>query len=523
MPAGTNFKLRADIGQYKQSMNEAKAATKTLDAEMKLAQTQFKATGDAENYLQQRTRILAQQITQQEKAAKNARDAMAKMAQNGIEPSNVEFQKMSRTALEAEEQLARLRMEAGRTGDELLRSGESAGKMSQVMDTLKGMTPFASITAGFAAVRSIVSEVSNKVEELKQRLYESASWADEISTTSARYGLSTKELQQWEQAAKYAETDVDTILKARDKLLAKMDTDTRSLEAQLVTATGKERQKLLDEISAKNFLVLDDGFKQYAITLKDTEGQMRDSMEVFWDLIDVLGQVENATARDQLAQEYFGKSFRDIETLIQNGREGWNKYAQEASTVSQESIDALNQVQDAKDRYEHELEVFQKNQDARRAEQAQNSLNRKAAWLHFANTGELQQEARTDVENVRDAVQAYGNWVDETFPWLANLKKSLKGEGEDDASEAGADVAKAFATGAEANAELAASAGAALAAAIVNAFASVTPSGSGSVTNNTTNQNFGNTFVLDASMSPDLNAAILANHLREQAGYGVGG
>ena len=73
MAAETSFKLKADIGPFKTAMTEAKAATKTLDAELKLAQAQFKVTGDAEQYLDTRSKVLAQQMTQQQKAADAAR------------------------------------------------------------------------------------------------------------------------------------------------------------------------------------------------------------------------------------------------------------------------------------------------------------------------------------------------------------------------------------------------------------------------------------------------------------------
>ena len=48
--------------QFKQAMSEAADALKTLDAEQKLAKAQFEATGDAETYATERTRILKEQI-----------------------------------------------------------------------------------------------------------------------------------------------------------------------------------------------------------------------------------------------------------------------------------------------------------------------------------------------------------------------------------------------------------------------------------------------------------------------------
>ena len=53
----TRFKLDGEQ-QFKTAMNDAAAAIKVLDSEQKLAQAQFKATGDAEAFATEQTRIL---------------------------------------------------------------------------------------------------------------------------------------------------------------------------------------------------------------------------------------------------------------------------------------------------------------------------------------------------------------------------------------------------------------------------------------------------------------------------------
>jgi hypothetical protein len=510
------------IGEFKSAMTQAKNSTRTLESEMKLAQAQFRATGDAETYMQQRASILTQQMSQQQAALDAARAAMERMDSQGIDPSSAAYQQMQRAAYDAERELVRLRQEADRTGDELSETSNATNQASSALSTLKSMAGFGSLAAGFATVKTIVGQVTEKVKELQQRLYESAQWADDLNTKSARYGLSAEELQRWEFASNFAETDVDTLLKARDRLMQQMgSTDQlREWERQLETATGDQKKTLQGKIGESYFMQLSDGVKAYAVALRDASGEARDSMDVFWDFIDVLKQIDNQTERDRIAQEYFGKSFRELQTLIDGGREGWEEYAQSASAVSQESVDALNKVQDERDRLEHERSVYEKNQDAKRAAEAEAYNKSLADAYHAMNESGM---SKGEYIGTGAAVAAaYGvekasNWLRALFgaePKYENPEADLAQMGRDAGLTTGEAAADAFATGAESGEAAAYAAGAALGAATVAGFAA-NAGGGGSVTNNST-QNFGDTYNIYGGGTEDAAAAAR----RQAAGYG---
>lgn len=491
MPAGTNFKLRADIGPYKQSMNEAKAATKTLDAEMKLAQTQFKATGDAENYLQQRTKILAQQIAQQEKAATSARDAMAKMAQNGVKESDVEFQRLNRSALEAEERLANLRIEAEKTGDELLKTSQDAGTMGDSLSSIDKGMHFQNIMSGIRGITTVISQVADKVQQFVDMVIEAGKWADDLATRSISYGIDEETLQRWEYASNLIDTDVSAILKARDRL---------------TQATRKD-----------DYIAIVDGIKGYAVALKEADGTARNSMDVFWDFIDVLNQMEDATSQDQLAQEYFGKSFRDLEPLIKAGRGEWERLSAEADVVSKENVDALTTMDDSLQKLNSKWETFKRSLAGEIAPAFTNAINnlsravdtllenietiasvieRGLYYLGFTDehpdiaaanreNRKIQSELEREGQNVPpvDAVYAYNP---KTGEWSI-VEQAAQQAGTD----AGVTAAESFANGAASAAEQAYAAGAAVGAA---AAAGAASAAGGNTTNNSTTQNFGDTY-----------------------------
>ena len=343
MPSANTKLSVSGIGEFKSAMQQARTATRTLDSEMKLAQAQFKATGDAQMYLQQRSQILSRQITQQERAVQAARDALSQMAKEGVEPSSAAYQNMQRSAYDAERELVRLRQEADRTGDELLDTSTSADKLDDRLSSITKGVNFQNITSGLGSVSSVISQVASRVEQVVNQIIEAGKWADELATTSKQYGLSPEEMQQWENAARFIDTDVNAMLKARDKLMSKMVSteQLRAYERELETATGDELTKLQAKIGEAYFLQLSDGVKGYAVALREASGEARDSMEVFWDFIDALQKFGSETEKDRIAQEYFGKSFRELETLIEAGREGWEDAAKRSSIVTEESVDAL--------------------------------------------------------------------------------------------------------------------------------------------------------------------------------------
>ncbi len=491
--AETNVKLKADVAPFKKAMTEAKTATKTLDAELKLAQAQFKATGDAEQYLDTRSKVLAQQMTQQQKAADAARKALEQMRNAGVEPSNAAYQNMERSMYDAERELVRLRQEADKTGEELIEASSDATTLGNSLKTIEGAAVFGAIGQGFQSVKGIVQDVARTVTQIMNSMREAGQWADELITSSKRYGLSEEEYQRYEYAAQFIDTDVDAILKARDRLMQK----------------GK----------GEEFISIVDGMDQYAVKLKDTAGTARDTMDVFWDFIDVLGQMQDETARDQLAQEYFGKSFRDLGTLYEKGREGWEEYMAQAAVVTDENVKKLGEMDDSLNRLDSHLNVLTTNLKASASTAVKVGADVLDAALIQGGYVEapITQEHIESVTQARDFLVSVQKWRDSITNSLGLLSDETY---EQRWGKAGENAADAFVAGADSQVEAAASAGAAMAAAIVNAFASMTPGGGGSTTNNTTNQNFGNTFVFDASLSPDLNAAVAEAHRRALAGYG---
>lgn len=482
------------IGEFKNAMNEARMATRTLDSEMKLAQAQFKATGDAETYLQQRTTILAQQISQQEKAAQAARSALEAMRASGVEQSSRAYQDMQRAVYDAERQLVQLRQEADKTGDEVLDLSSDSDKLAKSLDDIGKTSRFTAIANGFQAVASITRTVWNNVQRIGRTVGESADWADELITTAKQYGMSTTELQQYQYASRFVDTEVSAILKARDKLMQKT--------------------------KGEGMLFLTDGMTQYGVALRDADDQARDTMDVFWDFIDVLGQFANETERDAIAQEYFGKSFRELNTLVEAGRAGWEEYMNRADVVSEGDIERLGQLDDQLEEIDSKWEHLKNTTIAGFAPAISAALDGAVAYVS------------NFVESIDSILKGFGILdsdeglqrpiVSTGFTGkkpMADFSSELAEAAESAGTASGEATVSAFASGAAEAAEYAYNAGAAMGAAFASGAASAAAtfgSGWGNTTNNTTTQNFGDTYNYYNSGY----AGYTEEQQRQLAGYG---
>lgn len=219
-------------------------------------------------------------------------------------------------------------------GDTLSAVGQKFGITlpSEISSTLNG---FANLNAGTLALGTGLSALVTGLAKVEKKLIsitkESATFADDILTTSTVTGIATDTLQEYSYAAELLDVSVDTITGSQTKLIRSM------ASAQEGTAAQTE------------------AFEKLGVAYANADGTLRDSKNVFWDAIDALGQMSNETERDAVAMELFGRSARDLNPLVVAGREAMESFAQEAHDVGyvldNEALSALGGVDDAFQRF----------------------------------------------------------------------------------------------------------------------------------------------------------------------------
>lgn len=193
------------------------------------------------------------------------------------------------------------------------------------------------IVNGIKAIGNAVKEVS---KAFASAVTDSAAWADELKALSDVTGISTTRLQELEYASDFIDVDVDTITGSMQKMIRNMQN--------------------ANEGSAS----LSESFSKLGIEITDSNGNLRDSETVFYEMIDALGQVDNETERDALAMDLLGRSAQDLNPLIKAGSDVLADLSQEAHdtgyVMDGEMLDSLGAVDDGFQRLERSGETVKK-------------------------------------------------------------------------------------------------------------------------------------------------------------------
>jgi chromosome segregation ATPase len=203
------------VSQFKKAMEESQGAVKNLDAELKLSEAQYRATGDAETYLQTKTSLLTKQIQEQKNVVKQAEQALQAMKDKGVSETSASFQKMEGNLIKAKTKLTDM--------ETALKNVDSEAKTAG--DSLQGIgknVAWDTVAEGLGKITDKLQSAGRTALRLGKTIAKSAmdstEWADDILTRATQYGIDAETLQRMENVADYIDTDVDTIIAARDRL-----------------------------------------------------------------------------------------------------------------------------------------------------------------------------------------------------------------------------------------------------------------------------------------------------------------
>lgn len=190
-------------------------------------------------------------------------------------------------------------------GDETKTAGEKARDSSGAFTALGEVakTAAAAVAAAFAAVGAAAISAG---KELAQMTVDGAAYADDLLTQSVVTGISTDKLQEYQYAAELADVSVETLTGSMAKNIKSMSS----------AANG-----------SKNVA---SAYEKLGVEVTNADGSLRDSDEVYWELIDALGMVESETERDALAMTVLGRSAQDLNPLIDITSAGMQELGEKA-------------------------------------------------------------------------------------------------------------------------------------------------------------------------------------------------
>ena len=280
-------------------------------AELGRAMQEAQASGDpaaidraANAYNRQSVQVsnLAAKISNTEKAIAAANNAM----NEGAQAATQEGQAMQQTTGQSDQLTAAVQ------------------RMSGIMTA-----EFAAKAAGMVAnaFKQIIDGAIQAGKALLDITTAAGQYADEMATIAAQSNVDVVDLQKWQYASQFIDTEVSAITGALKDLTKNMTSE---------SAASSE------------------AFAQLGISVRDSSGNMRSAEEVMWEAIDALGQVENQTQRDALAMQLFGGSAQQMNPLIQAGSAAFKALGDEAQQagliLSGEAMNSLGAVDDAMNR-----------------------------------------------------------------------------------------------------------------------------------------------------------------------------
>ena len=340
--------LGLDYTQFTGGITEVNRKMGLLDAEFKLAQEQAKNYGTATDELGLKQEYLTQKIALQNQKVEEAKRAYeaAATSQNA---SQKEIDNLQKKFLQESTTLEKLNGQL-KTNDETIKQADKDTK--SFGDEIRGLANTLGINVSpaveklaskfdgvSASVGNAVLGIGAMVGALVSCTMEAAETADELLTLSSTTGITTDELQKMQYAANFVDVSLDTMTGSMNKL-------TRTM------SSARDGSKDSEE-----------AFRKLGIRITDTHGQLRNSNDVFYEVIDSLGKIKNETERDAMAMKIFGKSAQELNPLIEAGSKRLKELGVEAENlgvvIEGDDLEALGELQDSMDRFKATTEGLQ--------------------------------------------------------------------------------------------------------------------------------------------------------------------
>lgn len=334
MPKGENDisgKVGLDIAEFKNGVSQ-------LNREIRVIESGFKAaaagTGDWSkdaDTLKARIDSLSKIIELQKDKVDKTREAYEDIAREQGESSKaaqelaIKLNKETEALNKSERQMREATDALDKMSDESKDAEKKAEDLAKAMEDLgprakKGadMAKAAVVAAGAAAAAAAVGIFKLTTEAGKA--------ADELITMSNKTGISTQQLQEMEYAARFVDVEVKTMTDSMMKLTKNMDNANKGTKDQV------------------------EAFEKLGVEYKNTDGTLRNAKDVWADVVDALGQINNEAERDAISMRLFGRSAQELNPLIVAGGDSLNALAEEARSLglvmSDESVAALGQFDD---------------------------------------------------------------------------------------------------------------------------------------------------------------------------------
>ena len=316
---GITVTFRGDTTQLDKALRQVGNETKKIDQNLKQVNNALKFNPTSVDLWRQKQQLLTQKINETKDKLSLLRQQQEAMDAAGVDKQSAEYQKLQREIITTESKLKTFEGQLKQIGNVNLKAASEQFKEwgSSLEDAGRKMQ-------GLSAAAAVV------VGSLGAIAYKSGTAADDMNTLSKVYSISTQDLQKYSVAADLVDVSVEDIAKSHVKLEKSM-------------YSAQDGSKTMTE-----------AFDKLGVSIKDSNGDLRDSDSVWQDVVKSLGSMENETERDAIAMQLMGKSAAQLNPLIEDQGETYKNLTDtlkkyDLDFVDQETLDGANEFNDALD------------------------------------------------------------------------------------------------------------------------------------------------------------------------------
>lgn len=319
--AGITIEIDGNATPLQKELKGIDKNLKTTQNDLKDVNRLLKLDPGNVDLLKQKQKLLNDAISDTKKKLDTEKEALAQLKQADQTPEVTrQMEALERQIADDEQKLKGLKDQMRDFGSVTAQQLKVAGdNIQQVGNKISDVgKKLSTVSAGAAAVGGGLLKMG----------YDAVQNADDLNTLSKQTGFTTEELQKMQYASDLVDVSVDDI-------------------------TGALRR------FKKNLDPSNDSLKQLGISATDAHGELRNSTDVFYEVLSALGDVENATERDKLAMDLFGRSADSLAGIVDDGGEALKAYGEEAQNMGlildQDTLDALNNTNDTIDQLKANL------------------------------------------------------------------------------------------------------------------------------------------------------------------------
>ena len=390
--------------QFKKQIADINSSLKVLGSEMGIVTAEFGKNAKSEEALTKQNEILERKAIElkdkldlQTKAlidqvnATDESNERSKQLQIEVNKTTAELAKTERQMAENTQTMADMANETEDAGEEFDDAGKQAASFG---DVLKANILGDAITKGLSMIADGVKKVAGA---LKDAVFDSAAYADELLTMSKTTHLSVETLQELDYASELIDVDLSTVAGSLSKLTKQM--------SSAKDGTGAAAE----------------AFGKLWVSVTDLHGNLRDNEDVFYDVIDALGRVENETERDAIAMAIFGKSASDLNPLIEAGSVVLSELAEEAHNtgyvLDNDMVESLGGVQDSIDRVNSVSDGLKRQLATALAPTIEDVAGKLQGWIETVDWDAVAQK----VQDVVDKIKEFGQFLIDNGPTIISI------------------------------------------------------------------------------------------------------